>query len=66
MLADRGKGVLLVEQKAHAALELADHAYVMVQGRIAMSAPGRTVLDDPEMGEIFLGGGSSLISGEQR
>ena len=61
MLADRGTAVLLVEQKARAALELADWAYVMVHGRVAMSAPGRTVLDDPEMGEIFLGGGASLL-----
>jgi branched-chain amino acid transport system ATP-binding protein len=62
MLADRGTAVLLVEQKAHAALELADWAYVMVQGRVAMSASGRDVLQDPDMGEIFLGGGSSLIA----
>ncbi|MGH9109748.1 MAG: ABC transporter ATP-binding protein [Acidimicrobiales bacterium] len=59
VLADRGKAVLLVEQKAKAALELADWAYVMVQGRIAMSASGRAVLEDPAMAEVFLGGGSA-------
>ena len=63
MLADHGTAVLLVEQKAHAALELADWAYVMVGGRVAMSAPGRQVLEDPDMAEIFLGGGSSLLDG---
>jgi branched-chain amino acid transport system ATP-binding protein len=61
MLADRGTAVLLVEQKAHAALEIADWAYVLVHGRVALSATGRDVLDDPDMGEIFLGGGSSLL-----
>lgn len=55
-LADLGCAVLLVEQKARAALELADWAYVMVQGRVAMSAPASQVLADPEMGEIFLRG----------
>lgn len=59
VLADRGKAVLIVEQKAKAALELADWAYVMVQGRVAMSASGREVLDDPAMAEVFLGGGST-------
>ena len=55
-LADRGKAVLLVEQRAHAALELSDWAYVLVQGRIARSARAADVLRDPEMGEVFLGG----------
>ena len=39
MLADRGTAVLLVEQKAHAALELADWAYVLVHGRVAFPRP---------------------------
>jgi branched-chain amino acid transport system ATP-binding protein len=55
-LADRGKAVLLVEQRAHAALELSDWAYVLVGGRIARSARAADVLADPEMGEVFLGG----------
>ncbi len=55
-LADRGKAVLLVEQRAHAALELSDWAYVLVGGRIARSARASEVLADPEMGEVFLGG----------
>ncbi len=55
-LADRGKAVLLVEQRAHAALELSDWAYVLVQGAVAMSAPAGEVLHDPQMGEVFLGG----------
>ncbi|MBA3841496.1 MAG: ABC transporter ATP-binding protein [Actinobacteria bacterium] len=55
-LADRGKAVLLVEQRAHAALQLSDWAYVLVQGRVARSARAADVLSDPEMGEVFLGG----------
>lgn len=54
-LADQGTAVLLVEQKAKIALELADWAYLLVQGRIARSAPATAVLDDPTVAEIFLG-----------
>ncbi len=55
-LADRGHAVLLVEQKARAALRLADTASVLVQGRVAMSAPAAEVLASREMAEVFLGG----------
>ncbi len=54
-LASHGKAVLLVEQKAHAALEISDWAYVLVRGAVAKSAPAREVLADPDMAEIFLG-----------
>jgi ABC-type branched-subunit amino acid transport system ATPase component len=61
-LADLGKAVLLVEQKAVAALEIADWAYLMVRGRIAMSAPARDALGDPRMRELFLGGTAPVTS----
>jgi branched-chain amino acid transport system ATP-binding protein len=54
-LGSHGKSVLLVEQKAVAALKIADWAYMMVRGRVVMSARGAEVLDNPEMREIFLG-----------
>jgi len=54
-LGDLGKSVLLVEQKAVAALEVADWAYMMVRGEVVMSAPAQDVLRKPEMREIFLG-----------
>ena len=54
-LGDHGKSVLLVEQKAVAALGVADWAYMMVRGRVVMSARGVDVLAKPEMREIFLG-----------
>jgi ABC-type branched-subunit amino acid transport system ATPase component len=55
-LADRGHAVLLVEQKAQAALRLADTASVLVQGQVAMAAPAAEVLASPAMAEVFLGG----------
>jgi ABC-type branched-subunit amino acid transport system ATPase component len=54
-LGSHGKSVLLVEQKAVAALGIADWAYMMVRGRVVMSARGAEVLANPEMREIFLG-----------
>ncbi|HVC39840.1 MAG TPA: ATP-binding cassette domain-containing protein [Candidatus Dormibacteraeota bacterium] len=50
-----GKSVLLVEQKAVAALEVSDWAYLLVRGQVAVSAPAAQVLEDPNMREIFLG-----------
>jgi ABC-type branched-subunit amino acid transport system ATPase component len=55
-LADRGHAVLLVEQKAQAALRLADFAYVLVRGEVVMAAPAAEVLASPDMAEVFLGG----------
>jgi ABC-type branched-subunit amino acid transport system ATPase component len=55
-LADRGHAVLLVEQKAQAALRLAHTASVLVRGQVVMSAPAAEVLASREMAEVFLGG----------
>ncbi|HVD02041.1 MAG TPA: ABC transporter ATP-binding protein [Candidatus Dormibacteraeota bacterium] len=54
-LGDLGKAVLLVEQKAVAALGIADWAYMMVRGRVVMSEAAPKVLANPAMREIFLG-----------
>lgn len=54
-LGDHGKAVLLVEQKAVAALGVSDWAYMMVRGRVVMNARGADVLANPAMREIFLG-----------
>jgi len=54
-LADTGAAVLLVEQKAKIALQLADRAYVLVRGRVAKAAAASEILNDPEMAEVFLG-----------
>jgi branched-chain amino acid transport system ATP-binding protein len=55
-LADRGHAVLLVEQKAQAALRLAHTASVLVRGQVVMSAPAAEVLASREVAEAFLGG----------
>ncbi|RKT56703.1 ABC transporter ATP-binding protein [Saccharothrix australiensis] len=52
----RGTTVLLVEQNAQQALKLSDRAYVLETGRVVKSAPGRDLLDDPQVRAAYLGG----------
>ena len=54
---ERGMTVLLVEQNAYHALRLAHRAYVLVNGRIAMTGSGRELLDNPEVRAAYLEGG---------
>ena len=54
-LADSGTAILLVEQRAHDALEVADQAHVMVDGRVRISAPASELLEREDVGEMFLG-----------
>ncbi len=51
----RGQTILLVEQNAFLALEVADRAYVMKTGAIVMEGPGRQLLNDPSIQESYLG-----------
>lgn len=50
-----GKTILLVEQNAALALELADSAHVLELGRVVLSGAGKTLLDDPEVKKAYLG-----------
>ena len=51
----RGVSILLVEQNARAALQVADYAYVLETGQIAMHGPARQLADDPRVIEAYLG-----------
>ncbi|HJQ63299.1 MAG TPA: ABC transporter ATP-binding protein [Burkholderiales bacterium] len=53
----RGDGVtvVMVEQNAFAALELSDRAYVLEQGRVALTGTGAALLDDPHVKQAYLG-----------
>ncbi|MCF6231567.1 MAG: ABC transporter ATP-binding protein [Rhodobacteraceae bacterium] len=55
-VARSGIPILMVEQNARQALEIADRGYVLVQGRNAFSGTGRELLNDPEVRKSFLGG----------
>lgn len=51
----RGVAILLVEQNARAALQVADYAYVLENGRTAMEGPASQLRDDPRVIETYLG-----------
>ena len=55
-VARTGIPILMVEQNARQALEIADRGYVLVQGRNAYTGSGRELLADPEVRKSFLGG----------
>lgn len=50
-----GLSILLVEQLAAHALAIADHAYVIANGRVARHGPSAQIARDPEVMESFLG-----------
>jgi len=52
-----GVTVLLVEQNAKAALEIADYGYVLETGRITFSGPGKQLLADDRVRSAYLGEG---------
>ncbi|MBA3725972.1 MAG: ABC transporter ATP-binding protein [Armatimonadetes bacterium] len=51
-----GVTLLLVEQNAHRALDLANRAYVLETGRIVLNDTGKALLDNPAVREAYLGG----------
>ncbi len=54
-IASEGTTILLVEQNAHQALNLADRGYVMVNGEIQLSGTGKELLADPKIQSAYLG-----------
>ena len=59
-----GVSVLLVEQNARAALQVADQAYVLETGAVALSGPAQDLLHDRRIIDTYLGlgGGHSPVS----
>ena len=51
----RGVTVLLAEQNAFQALEMADHAFVLETGKVIVSGTGRDLLEDPLVQKAYLG-----------
>ncbi len=50
-----GRTLLLVEQNARSGLGIATHGVVMETGRVRLQGPGQEVLDNPEIGRLYLG-----------
>lgn len=51
-----GKTIVMVEQNAKKGLEFADIGYVLVSGELAIAGKGDELLENPEVGRLFLGG----------
>lgn len=60
-LRDRGIAVLLVEQNARAALDVADYAYVLESGTLVLNGPAAEVARDPRVAESYLGSGAAAM-----
>lgn len=58
-LAESGTSILLVEQKARAALEISHWGYVLAQGATALSSSASDLLAREDLGEVFLGLGAA-------
>lgn len=51
-----GMTILLIEQNAHKALEIADYAYIIEGGSIKMEGPASEIKESDRVKEIYLGG----------
>ncbi len=56
-----GVAILLVEQNAREALTLSHRGYVLAGGRNRLEGPGRTLLEDEEVGRLYLGGAKGTV-----
>ncbi|HMN94040.1 MAG TPA: ABC transporter ATP-binding protein [Hydrogenophaga sp.] len=54
-VSSQGMTILLVEQNAQRALQIANRGYVMDSGEITMTGPGKELLVDPRVREAYLG-----------
>lgn len=54
-LAADGMTIILVEQNVAASLKIAQRAYVLENGRVALSGTGAALLDDPAVKQAYLG-----------
>jgi branched-chain amino acid transport system ATP-binding protein len=54
-VARQGVTILLVEQNAHRALEMADRAYVLESGQLVLSGPAQALLGNPQVQAAYLG-----------
>jgi len=50
-----GKAIILVEQNAKQALTMADRGYVLENGKDKLEGTGQSLLNDPTVGELYLG-----------
>jgi neutral amino acid transport system ATP-binding protein len=57
-----GVTIVMVEQNARRALAMSDRGYVLDLGQDRFEGPGRELLDDPKVAELYLGGSARIDS----
>ncbi|MNW02770.1 High-affinity branched-chain amino acid transport ATP-binding protein LivF [compost metagenome] len=61
-LREMGVSILLIEQNARAALQVADYAYVLETGAVTLEGPAAQVAQDPRVVEVYLGLGHAAAA----
>lgn len=56
-----GRTILLIEQNARAALQIADRGYVLETGKVVLEGEGSTLLEHREVKRAYLGKGARQI-----
>ena len=54
-ICDSGVSIVMVEQNARRCLQICDRGYVLDQGKNAYTGPGRELLHDPKVIDLYLG-----------
>ena len=57
-----GVTILLVEQNAHLALQIASYGYIMEQGKVVLDGSSQALLANEDVKEFYLGGASQRKS----
>ncbi|UJA20073.1 ABC transporter ATP-binding protein [Thermoleophilia bacterium SCSIO 60948] len=60
-----GVTILMVEQNARRALAMSDRGYVLDLGRDRFEGPGKDLLDDPKVAELYLGGTARIDAADE-
>jgi branched-chain amino acid transport system ATP-binding protein len=58
---EQGTSIILVEQNANMALQISDYGYVMENGKIVMEGAAKSIVENPDIKEFYLGMGASGI-----
>ncbi|MGH7121137.1 MAG: ABC transporter ATP-binding protein [Acetobacteraceae bacterium] len=61
---ESGPAILIVEQNAKLSLQMAHRGYVLATGENRFEGSGKDLLNDPEVGRLYLGGGAPLAEME--
>lgn len=59
-----GVTILMVEQNAKRALTMSDRGYVLDLGKSRFTGPGKDLIADPKVAELYLGGGAGRLDAE--